>query len=494
MSEFIQQVLAALRADGIRAHVVGGAVRDLLLGRASKDLDLAVPGPSRPVAEALAARLRAHLVTMDEQRGHYRVVAAGGADWADIGSDNGDLVADLTRRDFTVNAMAVPVERWPDDTRVSPEEARNAVVDPVGGQADLKSKTLRAISEQNLKADPVRLVRAARIANQLRFKMDPATRAMVRANVPLLGQAAPERLQDEFYAIFANSNAEAGVRLLDALGLLSALIPELDEARGVEQPRAHHYWDVFEHLVHATGKAEAVLDKRSRDTDPFLRLVPVRPETDSYFQETVADGQSRATLLKIAAILHDVAKPRCKSLDTAGRIRFFGHQEMGEEMARDILGRLRCSRKAIWHVSTMVRHHLRPSQAAPVDNGGPPSTRAIHRFWRDLEGVAPDTLYLAMADYLAARGPEIDLPGWSQFAGMIGVILSDGFVTPGASKPFLLLDGNEIMAEFGLRPGPRVGQLLEALREAEALGQVQDRGQGLDHLRRIMRAPPSDHG
>lgn len=493
MSDFSQQVLAALQADGVRAHVVGGAVRDLLLGRVSNDLDVVVEGPSRPRAEALAARLHAHMVSMDEQRGHYRLVAAGGAAWADISSDNGDLLADLARRDFTVNAMALPVERWPADGTLVTAESRRSVIDPVGGQRDLEVKTLRVISERNLKADPVRLVRAARIASQLRFKMDAATRAMVRANVPLLGQAAPERVRDEFYAICASANAEAGVRLLDALGLLSALIPELDEARGVEQPPGHHYWDVFEHLVHAVGKAEALLDKRLRDTDPFLRLAPVRPETGGYFQEVTADGQSRATLLKIAALLHDVAKPRCKSFDSAGRIRFFGHPELGEEMARGILSRLRCSNKATWHVSTMVRHHLRPSQAGPAEDGGTPTARAIHRFWRDLEGVAPDTLFLALADYLAARGPEIDLAGWSRFAGMIGVILSGGFVTPGASKPFLLLDGNEIMAESGLPPGPQVGRLREALREAEALGQVRDREQALDYLRRIMRAQPPEH-
>jgi poly(A) polymerase len=164
---------------------------------------------------------------------------------------------------------------------------------------------------------------------------------------------------------------------------------------------------------------------------------------------------------------------------------------MGAEMSRQMLDRWRCSRKAVWHVSTLVRHHLRPSQVAPAEEGGAPTERALYRYWRDLEGVAADIVFLSLADFLAARGPELDIRSWTKFARTAGVILTAGFVTPSASKPFLLLDGNEIMGEFGLRPGPAVGRLLAALREAETQGEVQDRTQALEFLRRLVREKPS---
>ena len=488
MPSFFDEAIAALRARGVQAHIVGGAVRDLLMGRKSSDMDITVPGPSRPVAEELAAALNAHFVPMDEERGHYRLIPHTGSGWVDISSDGGDLPGDLARRDFSISAMAVPIGQWPGDAQARPgDPVQLGVIDPCGGLPDIRHKTVRAVSEKNLQDDPVRLLRAARIATQLKFRIDAATRAVVRRNASSLGRSAPERVRDEVYAIFAGPSPETGTRVLDALGLLDVVFPELNEARGVTQPRSHHYWDVFEHLVHTVGKAEAVLDKRLAGSDPFIRLVPWRPELNGYFDEVVADGQTRATLLRIAALLHDIAKPRCKSFDQDGRMRFIGHQEMGEEMSRHALERLRCSRRTVSHVSTMVRHHLRPSQMVPADRGGLPTKRAAYRFWRDLEGVAPDTLFLSLADYLGARGPELDLKDWARFTGMAGAILADGFVTPGASKPFLLLDGNEIMAEFGLTPGPEVGRLLETLREAEAMGQVQDHDQALGYLRRLVR-------
>jgi poly(A) polymerase len=170
-------------------------------------------------------------------------------------------------------------------------------------------------------------------------------------------------------------------------------------------------------------------------------------------------------------------------------MRFFGHAEVGAGMAGRMLERWRCSRRAVWHVSKMVEQHLRPSLMAPTEHDGPPTSRAIYRYWRDLAGVAADTLFLSMADYLAARGPDIGVKEWTDFAGRAGVILAGGFVSPRATKPFLLLSGGEIMAELSLSPGPRVGELLAALREAEAEGKVQTREQAFDFIRGLAEGP-----
>ncbi len=477
MSVFFDSAVTALRGLPSPAYVTGGAVRDLLLRRESHDLDVVVGEAAAPVAGRLAEALGATLVVMDEARGHYRVVSGGRpASWVDISSYGADLIADLGRRDFTIGAMAVPVAAWPDD-------ATAALVDPFGGATDLKQRVVKAVSEQNLLDDPVRLVRCVRIAHQLRFRIDPATREMVRRNAASVATAAPERVRDEVYAVFASPRPESGVRLLDALGLLSAVFPELDEARGVTQPKAHHYWDVFEHLVHCVGKAEAVLDRGAREQDAVIRLAPWRGEIEGYFEGVVADGQTRSTLLRMAALLHDVAKPRCKTDDGQGKVRFLGHREVGEEMAREMLGRWRCSRRVVSHIATLTRHHLRPPQMAPSGWGGRPSERALYRYWRDLGDVATDTLFLSLADYLASCGPDIVLQDWARVADGAGVILAGGFVARDATKPFLLLNGNEVMAELGIPPGPGLGRLLAALQSAEADGRVETREQAVEFLR-----------
>ncbi len=478
-SSFTDLVLDTLRTRGAHAYVVGGAVRDLFLGRQPPDVDVVVEGPAGQAARELAQATGAHITALDEERGHYRLAPSGtvGKGWVDISSYGASLLQDLARRDFTIGAMAAPLESWPGD-------AEAALVDPFGGRADLTQKTLSAVSEKNLLDDPVRLVRAVRIANQLGFRIEPDTLAMVRRHAALLGGTTPERVRDEIYAVFASPRTDNGVRLLDALGLLGVVFPELHEARGVEQPKAHHYWDVFEHLLHCVGRAEAVMARLDLERDPFIRVVPWRPELEGYFDEVVADGQTRSTMLKLSALLHDIAKPQSKTFDPEGGMRFFGHSEAGAEMTRDMLGRWRCSRKAVSHVSSLVLHHLRPTQVAP--QGGRPTDRAVYRFWRDLEGVAPDVLFLCMADYLAARGPEAEIGEWSRFLKTIDVILAGGFVRPSVTKPFLLLSGDEIMAVFGLTQGPEVGRLLSALRDAEADGRVQTRGQALGFVRGLI--------
>lgn len=507
MTPFVTQVLAALRDAGVDAHVVGGAVRDLLSGREPSDIDVTVNVPALPFAEQLASRLGARSVVMDHERGHARLMPrpARGDVWVDVSSDRGDLLADLARRDFTVNAMAVPVDRWPD-------AAAESAVDPHHGLADLNAGLLRMVSPSSMTDDPVRLIRAPRLASQFGLVIEEATRDVIRRDATRLEDTAPERVRDELFAMFATPAAERGVEMMDDSGLLDVVLPEVAEGRGVTQPSNHHYWDVFTHNVKAVGMVELVLraaesshpfalqqiratvsgsaqtesvrqDTDTR-TDQALHPVPWRPELDGYFDQVVSDGQTRRTLLRLTALLHDVAKPRCKTVDNSGRMRFLGHHKLGEEMVSSILTRLRCSRRTISHVSVMVRSHLRPGQMSGRSDS--PTGRAVFRYFRDVGPVALDTLYLNMADYLAARGPALDVLEWRRYSEMIGAILARGFDSPRQSRPFLLLDGNAVMDELGLDPGPKVGHLLSALREAESAGVVQTRDEALEYLRRLV--------
>jgi poly(A) polymerase len=293
-----------------------------------------------------------------------------------------------------------------------------------------------------------------------------------------------ERLREELFAAIGGDHALRGVRLLDAHGLLEVLLPEICHGKGVVQP-LEHYWDVFEHSVRTVGEVEKILDPVARGSDPVIARVPWSPPLSEYFAEVVSDDQTRGSLLKLAALFHDVAKPETMSVQPDGRTRFFGHADRGAEVVEDVLRRLRASRRTIAHVSLMVKEHLRPVQLS--DGERPPTPRALFRFYRDVAPVAIDTVYLAIADYLAARGPRIEESDWQRHSNMLGDILRRGFEEQRESKPSLLFDGHQIQRLFGLPPGPEIGRLLEVLREAEAAGKVQTLKEALDLLREAVR-------
>ena len=205
------------------------------------------------------------------------------------------------------------------------------------------------------------------------------------------------------------------MRLLDDLGLLCGVVPELAPAKGVVQPK-EHYWDVFDHLVEAVGWVDAMFDDSKCEEYP-LEIVPHFDGMREYFGGEVSDGFDRLTFLKLAALLHDVAKPATKTVEASGRIRFLGHHTQGADFTRDIMMRLRFSKRGIEHIARMVHQHLRPRQMA--QKGDMPTRRALYRYYRDVGDVALDTLYLNTADYLAARGPMLECEDWTAHCGLV---------------------------------------------------------------------------
>ena len=485
----LHALLAALSRIDPDAYVVGGAVRDRVAGVVPDDVDAVLSVPAEEASEALAAETGARRVVMDDVRGHVRLVYSSPDDaspiWLDLTSHGGDLAADLSRRDFTINSMAVPVAAWPGN------DFADRLIDPFGGIKDLERKTLRETAPGNVAADPVRVLRAARFASLFGLELEPDTEDAVQLAAPRLTGVSAERVREEIYAIFGSRDAMKAVKIMDRTGALSAVFPELDAARGVGQPPNHHYWDVFEHCVRTVGKADSILDGDRRRACADLAPLPWREEFDAYFDETVGDGQKRSTLLKMAALLHDIAKPETKSLDEDGRTRFLGHGERGGEIVREVLGRLRCSRRVVDHVSLMVQEHLRPGQ---ISSGRElPGRRAVFRYYRDLGNSAKDTVFLSLSDYLAARGPRLEAEDWQGFCRVADVILNPAF-EPEDSKASLLLNGNQLQRHFGLRPGPLIGRLLGLLREAEATGRIQTQDEAIKMLRSEISRSESRRG
>ena len=475
--------LAGFFADRPHGDVwlVGGAVRDALLGRELHDIDLAVAGDVGRVGRAVADLLGGTPVPVPA----WNIVRValppedeGGRPFLiDISGYHGPFEDDLRSRDFTVDAMALPLRCW--DT----EERFDAIVDPLSGKADLARRILRASGDDVFRADPGRMLRGVRLANQLGFRMEPDTTRAIRRDAPLLHQVSAERVRDEFLAILAGDEARVRLEVLDRLDLLCRVIPELEAARGCEQPRSHHYWDVWGHLLHCVEYAEAVT--AGHRNNAIYTIAPWTAVEDSYFSETVGDGHTRRTALKLAALLHDVAKPQTKAPDAKGRIRFLGHSEQGAEIVERRLTALRLSHRVISLVSAMTLHHLRPSQLR--QNWEMPSRRAIYRYYRDVGEAAVDTLYLSMADVLAARGPELSPERWGNYARMVATVLEAGAGPPQReASPRGLVNGHDLMDALQISPGPQVGALLEKLREAEAVGEIASREDALELAGRLL--------
>ncbi len=439
------------------AVLVGGAVRDVLLGRSPSDLDWLTPDPEA-AARALADAWGASLVALDPERGHWRVVvgAPDASPDPDASPAEGscartwDLAApraasledDLRHRDLTVNAIA-----W------RPRDG--ALLDPTGGLADLATRRVRVAGPAALRDDPLRAWRVVRFAAQLGFRVERGTRAEVAAvAADLAGGAlprpAPERVGTELEALLATPVAGRAVRALDDLGLLALDLPELTAGRGVRQGPLHHL-DVLDHQVEA-----------------LHRLVDAFPDAD--------------LALRWATLLHDVGKPATREPGGEGpdglvlRDRFTGHDRVGADLAATALERLRRPRARIARVHALVGAHMRP---LPADERG--ARRFVHR----LRPLLPDLLRLMLADREAARGRGASAAARRAYRERVGRVLAVLDATP-PTPP--LLDGHEVMAALGLTPGPDVGAVLAAVAEAQALGEVADRAGALAYAEGIARA------
>ncbi len=480
----LARVDATARDAGIDAYVVGGSVRDALLGRAMRDIDLAVVRDAMAFARRLAAAFGGHFVPLDDERAIARIVLDSAVvRYVDVAQLQGSLGDDLRRRDFTVDALAVRL-------------GDSDVIDVCGGLDDLAARRVRMTAEHVFDDDPLRPLRGARIAADLGFEIEPATAAAMRNSAPRVLEAAAERRRDELARIFAIDAAAPAVWLLDDLGLLDALLPEVTAGRGVAQPKEHSY-DVLEHGIRAVEAMDIMLAAERPDGergwmwDELWRIFAWRAaHLRTYLAEEISEGRSRGALLKFTALLHDVAKPRTRTVEADGRIRFLGHADEGAATASRILRRYRFSARETAFVGRLVEEHLRPVQLAAA--GAVPTRRALYRFHRDLGDAVEGVLLLSLADAAAARGQRMTKAGWSRQVAYMNSLLVRLQGEEGIVDAPRLLTGQDIMMEFGLREGPRIGHLLEALREAQATVDVRDRQGALAFVRAFIDAQPGE--
>jgi poly(A) polymerase len=473
-SRLLTEINRFLAEKDIRSFIVGGFVRDLLLGRATADIDIAVAADALEIASRVADALGGKYIRLDDINLIGRVILPDKKQQVDFTTLQGDIEQDLARRDFTIDAMAIELNK-----SVTAPLDTGSIIDPYNGRLDLRKRLVRAVSDTIFRADAARLIRAVRIAAELDFTIEDATATLISNDSRLITGVAGERIREELMRLLALPGAGKRLFYLDKLGLLTALIPELSRAKGVEQPKVHT-WDVFDHSVQTVAAAEFLLREATLEYADEEVLVPVpwSERLSRHFDREISSGSTGRTMLKLAALFHDLAKPQTKTTDDE-RTRFLGHPEEGAAMTVAIMERLRFSNREIQLVALLVKYHLRPTQ---MSGEGMPSHRAIYRYFRDTGEAGIDLLFLCLADHLATKGPSLDITDWREHTAMAEYVLSRHFAEESLAAPVKILDGHDVMKIFGLSPGPEVGRLLEALREAQAAGEVATREQAVAYL------------
>jgi len=483
----VEQVCVFLQERSVKAYLVGGCVRDWLLGRSSHDIDFAVAGDAVELARRVADRKGGAFVLLDQKRCTARVVTRGEdgqrlfIDFARLQGD--DIITDLSKRDFTVNAIAVAVEA----------DTGSRIIDPYSGQRDLQLGLVRAVSKTAFRDDPLRSLRAVRLAAEMEASIEQGTVRLLRQAVPLIANVSAERVRDELSKILALPGAPQNLRYLDEVGLLVVIIPELETLKGVEQS-APHYLDVFEHSLETVRRLEQVVDvvegyDGEEVADGALPLIPLflspfSRRLSAHLSQPISGDHSRLTVLKLVALLHDVAKPATTSFDDEGGIHFYGHEGEGAGVVGDILRRLRFGGNEVNLAKTIVANHMRPSLLADQEVV---TRRAVYRFFRDTGDAGVDTLLFYLADHLATWGPNLRMARWQRRVEFVASMLADYYERHHkVISPPKLISGHDLMEEFGLQEGPRIGELLESVREAQVEGEVRTREEALALVKELL--------
>ena len=449
--DLLKRIVHLFQERQAEVYLVGGAVRDGLLGclNAKADIDLVIPTDALNVARMLADRLHAAYYPIDPERGVGRVVMPERRS-IDLAAYRGNtLDEDLALRDFTINAMVLRLD-----------QKTPILLDPLNGQVDLAQQKIKAVGPRSISDDPLRAVRAVRLAAQLDFEIEPDTENLIRSGAPGLKQVSPERMRDELFKLMQVTQPGRAVARLYELGLLAYILPEALAMVGVEQSPPHTR-SVFEHTLAVMDQCE-LLDL---DDHKIAFLAPFKNLLLAYLDAELAGGVRRRTLISLIALLHDIGKPATFQRGSDDRIRFWNHAKVGAEMTQAILTRWRVSSQVMGFVTTAVEQHLRPLLLASQNSAG---KRAIHRFLVATEETAPAVALLALVDHLGTYSHYQDNAAWQALTDVVFKICQ-AYFTP---KPSPLLTGTEVMAYLQIPAGPIIGQALAALREAQAADEV----------------------
>ncbi len=462
----LKTVCRVVRETGGEVYIVGGGIKDILLSGKTADIDFAVKGDAGELARAVAEALGGSAFPLGEKgKSCMRVTVKGEGVELDFVPFKGvDINADLRKRDFTVNAMAVSLRELFDGP--APE-----FIDPLGGEIDLAARRLRLVSDEALREDPLRILRGFRLVSTDGLTPDETFERIAVQEREGLKKVAGERICAELFRTLSGQNAALALRKLCNLGIMQVVIPEMNGWGEIDQG-AMHKFRLLEHSLKTFDYMEKLLEGEESDLSVHFEMI------EDHLSEPLEQGIDRRAMLKLAALLHDSGKPACLGRKE-GKVTFYGHDETGADINRKIASRLKVGRHSRAVLSNTTRHHMRALHLSKAESL---TTRAMDRFVRDGGTEVIEILLLALADTWATRDVrEVEYTDVEQVVSRLFERYVESLETPFVP----LLTGREVMDETGLSEGPEVGRCLDMLREAQEAGEVKTLEEAVDYLKSL---------
>lgn len=461
----LEQLRPLLQAHRHPVYLVGGMLRDALLNRPSHDLDFVVAAQAIQLAFRVGDQTGWPVYILDRERDTGRVVLPDGKTTLDFACFRGEtLEDDLRARDFTINAIAMPAAAY----------TTTSLVDPTDGIRHLVHQEIHLTQPTAVAQDPIRALRAVRLAFVLDFALSPAVQASLRtADLTAVSQ---ERIRDEWFKLLQTAVPHQAMAMLADDGLLAQIAPELNALATVQQSPPHHenVWAHTLSVLHALTQLETAVTMPVNETVQGVQeaLLPYLDQLTAHWQRPYDGGINGQLLLRVAALFHDVGKAQTQTVDKDGRIRFLNHDVIGANSAAQRLQTLCLSNEAVSHVANIVRHHMRPLLLAHSNAATKLSRRAIYRYFRDTGVAGLDVAWLSLADHLATY-QDVDDEAWQRLVRVVRQLFESYFTQyEEIIAPEPLVNGRDLMQELHLPPGPEVGRLLRLIREAQAVGEI----------------------
>lgn len=436
-------------------YLVGGTVRDYYMGLENVDRDIIVMDEdAREFALKLADLFNATFVPLDEENKIYRLVLPDKINYIDVTNPVGDSIEkDLMRRDLTINAIAVNIRT-------------GDVIDISGGVTDIKNKCINYVNEHNFIDDPLRLLRVYRFQALYGFQLAPETINAVCKYVDLIHKPAVERINYEVLKLFSGKYAHQALENMNKTWLLEEIFPFVNELKQVP-PNSHHHLDLFHHSIETVKQVQLLYENASDVVKEHLDRIDF-------------GGFSRLAHLKLAAFMHDIGKFSTWTIEE-GKHRFIKHDDVGAKMSIKILKKLHFSNKQIDYISSMIKYHIYPSH---VMNSPQITEKIMMRYVRKMDKNAIDAIILAQADRLSARGPEITDEIVERNITALNMLLKFYLEARETLKPLpKLLDGNDVMKILNIKPSKRLGEIMDALHEAQISGDVLTKDHAIEFVK-----------
>lgn len=479
----IMKTLSRVIHPDNQVFLVGGAIRDTLIGKVVNDFDFVVMEDVFKIARNVANQLNGSYFVLDKNRETARVLIQDQAgenvilDFAKM--RGGDLYSDLSMRDFTINALATNLHQ--------PQE----ILDPLGGARDLLEGHLKPCSPSSIIDDPIRIIRAVRIAVDYTFRILPETRKLMQNETASLIEVSAERIRDELFRLLKGKKPHTSIHALDRIGALQFALPELTALKGIKQDPPHDK-DAWEHSIDTLGAMEKILQVLRPNHDPDIssnlllglcvtQLQGHLGRITKHLEKSDVSNRPYRSLLLFAALYHDVGKSRNDIPSYLDEEYFDLHAQTGRSLVRQRANELKFSNSEIRRLRKIIEYHMHPALMTRENLDENP--KLIYRFFQKTQSAGIDVCLLSLADIFAAYGHKLSQDRWLLQLKVVRDLLDAWWIQhEQLVNPPKVISGNDLISEFGLKPGFQLGNLLEMVREAQVTGEVKNRNDAITHI------------